>query len=1493
MSFVSGSVVARTVFTLSFFSAAVLGLSMSGVLPETLSANANGEVRRAGEAETLTTMSVGVCESLAGGVVEVEGTGGSGIQPTGYPTLTAAFAAINAGTHTGAVTVEICGSTSEAAAPAVVNSSGAGSASYTSINIHPLIDAAVVSGPTGAGRGLIELNGADNVIIDGDNPLTAGTNRNMTVQNTAASTITHASVIRIAMNPANASSADNCTFRNLSLLGSATGGNTSGITGTGTATNVSYGIYAGGGASGETSAPNPNTATAAGSGATAANLTIQNNAINTAGRGIVANGSAQTVFPGLNIASNDIGNPTAGSADQVYSMGVTIQGSASATVRGNTIFVESYLATAIRGIDLGSLSSSGANALIEKNRVLRVRNNHPQTHGAYGINLQGGNNHIVQNNFIAEVRNDQTTGGNSFSVVAGSFGIRAQTGTGHDILHNSVNLSGSIPGTTGSTLSAAFMINASGNTGLDVRNNIFSNQLGGGNPSGTRHAAIYLPAAVGTSLNLNLNNNAYYQGSDANSRLAQTGDTFGTGEFLAANFSAAAITPASNLRSYTSGLSGDESNDNASLAPLTGPPFVSNTDLHISGGAVLESAGANVGVADDIDGQARSLATPDIGADEFVGVAPNQPPVINSVAPTLATEDILLTYNATRTDADGPGQTWSLLGTHTCGGSIVAGTGVFTFTAVGPVPSASCVLAIQVCDGGSPNLCAQQSTTVNITAVNDPPTITSSAPTTATEDLLYTYNATFSDPDGTGSTWELVAPTHTCGGSINGSGVFTFTPAGPVPATSCVVAVRVCDNSPSCSPTQSTTVTISAVNDPPVAVDDNQNTTMNVPLVVNGSVLTSNDVDPEMQPLTVTAVGNPVNGTVGLSAGVVTFTPTAAFTGAASFEYTVSDGSLTDVGVVNVTVAGAVFSGVMSIGAGQTYDSLTNNGGLFQALNAGTISGNVVVNIVSDMTAETGTHALNQLTETGIGGYSVFFQASGGPRLIEGSNGDALITLNGADRITFSGLAFGPYGVRFRNTGNGSTIRLINDASNNSILNCQVEGQASGSFAVVDFGDGMITGNDNNEISGNLIRDRTDSLGVPNFLIRDRNSSPGMSDGFTISNNELANFLFSGIESIGDDSVISGNLIHQTANRPGAAGAIRLFTQDGTVTVTGNVIRDVAYGISIFGNGTALVSSNRIFTLNFETFVGVFIQQDTVTSVARLENNMLSLLSTVPSGTSRFGVMHEGSLGQTELTHNSILLEGPATGGENAAFFHSSGGGPGTSQIDFVLTNNIFFNGISGPGEHYSVDRRTAGPGSFLSDYNIYVGKGSTAGNFFNLEGTPVDFASWQAGPPTRDAGSIASPSNVGPFNVGNMFASPSDLHLRTIGNNPAINAAGPSGVTVDFDGQTRPFNGLPDIGADEVQTVPTAADALIGGRVVTADGRGIRNVRVLVTGGDLSWPRPAITNAFGYFVIDGLRAGETYLVSVSGKHYVFDTQVQLVSLGENALDINFVGVAR
>jgi YD repeat-containing protein len=75
----------------------------------------------------------------------------------------------------------------------------------------------------------------------------------------------------------------------------------------------------------------------------------------------------------------------------------------------------------------------------------------------------------------------------------------------------------------------------------------------------------------------------------------------------------------------------------------------------------------------------------------------------------------------------------------------------------------------------------------------------------------------------------------------------------------------------------------------------------------------TNDSDANGDALTITAKTNGTNGTVSITGGGtgVTYTPTTGFSGSDSFTYTISDGSLTAVGTVNMTVTSGVADGTV------------------------------------------------------------------------------------------------------------------------------------------------------------------------------------------------------------------------------------------------------------------------------------------------------------------------------------------------------------------------------------------------------------------------------------------------------------------------------------------------------------------------------------------------------------------------------------------------------
>ncbi len=84
-----------------------------------------------------------------------------------------------------------------------------------------------------------------------------------------------------------------------------------------------------------------------------------------------------------------------------------------------------------------------------------------------------------------------------------------------------------------------------------------------------------------------------------------------------------------------------------------------------------------------------------------------------------------------------------------------------------------------------------------------------------------------------------------------------------------------------------------------------------------------------------------------------------------------------------------------------------------------------------------------------------------------------------------------------------------------------------------------------------------------------------------------------------------------------------------------------------------------------------------------------------------------------------------------------------------------------------------------------------------------------------------------------------------------------------------------------------TAALVTVGGRVTTADGRGIRNVFVSLIDSN-GQTRNAITSTFGYFRFTDIPAGETIVISVSAKRFIFSQPTQIVSPADNVDDIYF-----
>ena len=98
-------------------------------------------------------------------------------------------------------------------------------------------------------------------------------------------------------------------------------------------------------------------------------------------------------------------------------------------------------------------------------------------------------------------------------------------------------------------------------------------------------------------------------------------------------------------------------------------------------------------------------------------------------------------------------------------------------------------------------------------------------------------------------------------------------------------------------------VEVNPVNNAPLAVEDTFATNEDTPVTISASELLSNDSDVEGDSLSFGGINNSINGTAVLNEnGDIEFTPGADFNGTASFEYTVTDGSLTSTGLAQIDV---------------------------------------------------------------------------------------------------------------------------------------------------------------------------------------------------------------------------------------------------------------------------------------------------------------------------------------------------------------------------------------------------------------------------------------------------------------------------------------------------------------------------------------------------------------------------------------------------------------
>jgi hypothetical protein len=162
-----------------------------------------------------------------------------------------------------------------------------------------------------------------------------------------------------------------------------------------------------------------------------------------------------------------------------------------------------------------------------------------------------------------------------------------------------------------------------------------------------------------------------------------------------------------------------------------------------------------------------------------------------------------------------------------------------------------------------------------------------------------------------------------------------------------------------------------------------------------------------------------------------------------------------------------------------------------------------------------------------------------------------------------------------------------------------------------------------------------------------------------------------------------------------------------------------------------------------------------------------------------------------------------------------------------------------------------------------------------------VNFAGWVVG---TGSGQFAVPflyDGMSTYRLADLIPADSgwDLSMNTSSSALGISDSHVIVGTGIYNGQTHAY----------VMAPVSAAPFTIGGRVLTANGAGISNAVVTVSGGNLPAPVSVRTGSFGYYNFPGLTSGMTYSVTVSAKRYVFAQPAQMITLLYDVNNFDFV----
>ena len=349
---------------------------------------------------------------------------------------------------------------------------------------------------------------------------------------------------------------------------------------------------------------------------------------------------------------------------------------------------------------------------------------------------------------------------------------------------------------------------------------------------------------------------------------------------------------------------------------------------------------------------------------------------------------------------------------------------------------------------------------------------------------------------------------------------------------------------------------------------------------------------------------------------------------------------------------------------------------------------------------------------------------------------------------------------------------------------------------------------------------------------------------------------------------------------------------DGTATIAGTPAAGTngSYALTITASNGAAPDAVQNFTLTVNAAAGTC---DTTVVVTSANPNGFSFFQEVANGSGAF----VNGPGTPPLGMGSAFLQVDSTGREilftqqfagtrfadittlQYSSFQANANNPDAASAAISLQFDVDYN-LSDANTAFQgrIVYEPANNGPVLQE--TWQTFNTLTGVFYATGAIGIAAGCGQSTPCTR-AQLLALFPNLGIRFVSTGAPNNGTLLLKAGGPVPGGFTGYTDALVIGINGCNTTFNFEP--------LAPTAAPANIGGRV-TANGRGISKVRVILSGGDLEQPLYAITSSFGYYRFENLSVGETYIIEVKSKRYTFANPTLVVNLQENLSETNFLG---